>query len=54
MEKNTKASDVALLPLGKLTGTFKRILLTSKKQSDIQLAAFQDANRKKREATKKR
>jgi hypothetical protein len=54
MEKNTKASDVALLPLGKLSASFKRILSTSKKQSDVQLAEFQDANRKKREAKKKR
>jgi hypothetical protein len=54
MEKTEKAGDIILVPFAELKRSAKRILSNTKKESDAQLAQFQAANVKKREAKKKR
>jgi hypothetical protein len=54
MPKTRPAEDIPLIPFNTFRRTAKRILAISKQESDKQLAAFQAANVKKREAKKKR
>ncbi len=54
MEKAKKADEIALVPFEELKRGAKRIFSNTKAQSDRQLAAFQAANVKKREARKRK
>jgi hypothetical protein len=54
MDKNTKADQVPLVQIGDLKRAVRKIFLTTKKESDRQLAVFQASNARKRKAKKKR
>ena len=50
----TKAEDISLVPFDAFRREAKNVLAQSKEESDKELAEFQAANVKKREAKKKR
>jgi len=54
MDKNTKASEIPLVSIRDLKSGLRRILESDKPQSDRKLEEFQESNRKKREAKKKK
>ena len=51
--KRTSAENIPLIPISELGANVKTILLTSKTQSDRDIARLHDANVKRRAAKKK-
>ncbi len=54
MPTTQPAKEIALVPAKDFGSNLKKILQTTKQQSDEQLAAFQASNKAKRDAKKQR